>query len=291
MTNDPDFANADSHQPEAAEESTPDFEIDLDQFDAAASEEAASDDTELNLDFGDDAEEADSGIDLNFGEDAEPSAEETQDDDDDDEDAATVAALAELREELRTKVGEWYVIHTYSGMENRVKQNLDARVTSLEVEDYIYESVVPTEEVVEMRNGTKKTVTRCVLPGYVLVRMDMTDEAWGVVRHTPSVTGFVGHATQPVPLSLDEVERMLTPSVIARVNAEQSGKPSRKQKRKIEVVDYTVGDSVEVVDGPFAGVQATITEINVNTQRLKALVEILGRETPVDLTFPQIQKI
>ena len=176
-------------------------------------------------------------------------------------------------------------------MENRVKQNLDARVISLEVEDYIFESVVPTEEVVEIRNGARKTVTRCVLPGYVLVRMDMTDQAWGVVRHTPSVTGFVGHATQPVPLSLDEVERMLTPSVIARVNAEQSGKPARKSKKKVEVVDYEVGDSVEVVDGPFAGVQATITEINVNTQRLKALVEILGRETPVDLTFPQIQKI
>lgn len=286
MTNDPDFATAEPDE-------TPEVEIDLDQL-GDTDEATPADDTELNLDFGADDADDDSDIDLNFGEEseeAEAAASQEESEEDGDEDAATQTALAELREELRTKVGEWYVIHTYSGMENRVKQNLDARVTSLEVEDYIYESVVPTEEVVEIRNGARKTVTRCVLPGYVLVRMDMTDEAWGVVRHTPSVTGFVGHATQPVPLSLDEVERMLTPSVIARVNAEQSGKPARKSKKKVEVVDYEVGDSVEVVDGPFAGVQATITEINVNTQRLKALVEILGRETPVDLTFPQIQKI
>jgi transcriptional antiterminator NusG len=181
------------------------------------------------------------------------------------------------------------VVHTYSGMENRVLQNLENRVSSLNMEDYIYEIVVPTEEVTEIRNGQRKQVRRTVLPGYVLVRMDLTDESWSTVRHTPSVTGFVGHSNSPVPLSLDEVEKMLAPAVIAAATA-GSDTPS-KRKKKVEVADFVVGDSVMVVDGPFAGVHATITEINVNNQRLKALVEILGRETPVDLTFPQIQKI
>ncbi|HEU5486453.1 MAG TPA: transcription termination/antitermination protein NusG, partial [Microlunatus sp.] len=155
--------------------------------------------------------------------------------------------------------------------------------------DYIYEIIVPTEEVTEIRNGQRKLVRRTVLPGYVLVRMDLTDESWSTVRHTPSVTGFVGHSNQPVPLSLDEVEKMLAPSVIAAATATAEG-PSRR-KKKVEVADFNAGDSVMVVDGPFAGVHATITEINANAQRLKALVEILGRETPVDLTFGQIQKV
>jgi transcriptional antiterminator NusG len=174
-------------------------------------------------------------------------------------------------------------------MENRVLQNLENRVSSLNMEDYIYEIIVPTEEVTEIRNGQRKQVKRTVLPGYVLVRMDLTDESWSTVRHTPSVTGFVGHSNSPVPLSFDEVEKMLAPAVIAAATA--SGEGPARRKKKIEVADFAVGDSVMVVDGPFAGVHATITEINVNNQRLKALVEILGRETPVDLTFPQIQKV
>ena len=181
------------------------------------------------------------------------------------------------------------MVHTYSGMENRVLQNLENRVSSLNMEDFIFEIVVPTEEVTEIRNGQRKQIKRTVLPGYVLVRMDLTDESWSTVRHTPSVTGFVGHSNQPVPLSLDEVEKMLAPSVAAAATA-ASDSPNRR-KKKVEVADFAVGDSVMVVDGPFAGVHATITEINVNAQRLKALVEILGRETPVDLTFPQIQKV
>ena len=180
-------------------------------------------------------------------------------------------------------------MHTYSGMENRVQQNLENRVSSLNMEDYIYEIIVPTEEVTEIRNGQRKQVRRTVLPGYVLVRMDLTDESWSTVRHTPSVTGFVGHSNSPVALSLDEVEKMLAPAVVAAATAGKEG--STKRKKKVEVADFVVGDSVMVVDGPFAGVHATITEINVNNQRLKALVEILGRETPVDLTFPQIQKV
>ncbi|WP_425562506.1 transcription termination/antitermination protein NusG, partial [Microlunatus ginsengisoli] len=226
-------------------------------------------------------------IDLDFGPTAveeEPEAEEESEDEVD----AAGEALEAFRSELRSKVGDWYVVHTYSGMENRVLHNLENRVSSLNMEDFIYEIIVPTEEVVEIRNGQKKQVRRTVLPGYVLVRMDLTDESWSTVRHTPSVTGFVGHSNQPVPLSLDEVEKMLAPGVIAAATA---GVPTSKRKKKIEVADFAVGDSVMVVDGPFAGVHATITEINVNSQRLKALVEILGRETPVDLTFPQIQKV
>ena len=175
-------------------------------------------------------------------------------------------------------------------MENRVKQNLDSRATSLNMEDYIFETIVPTEEVVEVRNNTRKTVTRCVLPGYVLVRMELTDDSWATVRHTPSVTGFVGHGQTPVPLSLDEVVSMLTPSVVAKVAAEASTSVSRA-KKKVEVVDFAVGDSVMVTDGPFTGVHATITEISANQQRLRALVEILGRETPVDLEFKQVEKV
>ncbi len=231
-------------------------------------------------------EEDESGINLDF--DAEP--EEAEDDEDEESDKAEEEALEAFRTELRGKFGDWYVVHTYSGMENRVQQNLENRVSSLNMEDFIYEIVVPTEEVTEIRNGQRKQIRRTVLPGYVLVRMDLTDESWSTVRHTPSVTGFVGHSNQPVPLSLDEVEKMLAPAVVAAVAATREGGPSKK-KKKIEVADFIVGDSVMVVDGPFAGVHATITEINVNSQRLKALVEILGRETPVDLTFPQIQKV
>ncbi len=257
-----------------------DFEIDL-----GAPELAPDlDEVEIDLGFGE-ADEAADELTLNLEEATdEPEAEEP----DADASAAEQAALDDLRQRLRLEPGDWYVIHTYSGMENRVKQNLDSRVKTLGMEDYIFETVVPTEDVVEIRNGTKKTVTRTVLPGYVLVRMDMNDESWGAVRHTPSVTGFVAHANAPVPLSLDEVEKMLAPAVLAKAAAASAG-PSQR-KRKIEVADFKVGDNVMVVQGPFAGVHASITEINVNNQRLKALVEILGRETPVDLTFSQVQK-
>ena len=207
----------------------------------------------------------------------------------DEGEASGADPLEEFRIRLHSQIGDWYVVHTYSGMEKRVKANLENRVTSLNMEDFIHEVVVPTEEVAEIKNGQRKMVRRTVLPGYVLVRMDLTDESWSAVRHTPSVTGFVGHAHQPVPLSLDEVEKMLAPAIVAAATASSEG-PTRR-KKKVEVADFAVGDSVMVVDGPFAGVHATITEINVNNQRLKALVEILGRETPVDLTFPQIQKV
>lgn len=256
-----------------------DFEIDL-----GLPEAPTEDDIELNLDFGGPIEEADDIV-LNLGVEDEPEPEPVPVVSDTDEEAV----LEELRQQLRSQVGDWYVIHTYSGMENRVKQNLDNRVKTLGMEDYIYEAVVPTEEVIETRNGARKSVTRTVLPGYVLVRMDLTDASWAAVRHTPSVTGFVAHANAPVPLSLEEVEKMLAPAALARAAAASSG--TRPRSKKIEIADFNVGDSVMVVQGPFAGVHATITEINANSQRLKALVEILGRETPVDLTLGQIQKV
>ncbi len=203
-------------------------------------------------------------------------------------------ALEEFRQALWSKAGDWFVIHTYSGMENRVKANLENRITSLNMEDYIHEVVVPTEEVAEIKNGQRKLVKRTVLPGYVLVRMDLTDESWSAVRHTPSVTGFVGHSHQPVPLSLQEVENMLAPAIVAESEAKVAGSPSgggaTPKKQQVDV-DLDVQDSVMVVDGPFASLHATITEINADTQRVKALVEIFGRETPVELSFSQIQKV
>jgi transcription termination/antitermination protein NusG len=269
----------------SAETSEDDFDIDLGSYPASREDEV-----DINLDFGSAPAEGpqdDFGIDFGLAEtEEEPEAAEGEPDD---ETEAGRDALEAFRSDLRSRPGDWYVVHTYSGMENRVLQNLENRVSSLNMEDYIYEIIVPTEEVTEIRNGQRKQVRRTVLPGYVLVRMDLTDESWSTVRHTPSVTGFVGHSNSPVALSLDEVEKMLAPAVVAAATASSEG-PTRR-KKKVEVADFAVGDSVMVVDGPFAGVHATITEINVNNQRLKALVEILGRETPVDLTFPQIQKV
>jgi transcription termination/antitermination protein NusG len=209
------------------------------------------------------------------------------------EEAGEEDPLEEFRRTLWSKPGDWFVIHTYSGMENRVKANLENRITSLNMEDYIHEVVVPTEEVAEIKNGQRKLVKRTVLPGYVLVRMDLTDESWSAVRHTPSVTGFVGHSHQPVPLSLGEVESMLAPTVVAQAEAAapEAAGTGAPAKRKTEVADFNTGDSVMVVDGPFATLHATITEINADTQRVKALVEIFGRETPVELSFSQIQKV
>lgn len=231
---------------------------------------------------------------------AEPAEDEPAEDDSpvEGDDSATEDPLEAFRRELWAKPGDWFVVHTYSGMENRVKANLENRILSLNMEDFIHEIVVPTEEVAEIKNGQRRLVRRTVLPGYVLVRMDLTDESWSAVRHTPSVTGFVGHSHQPVPLSMAEVESMLAPAVVAAAEAEASaaGKPSpttggAPAKRTVEVADFEISDSVMVVDGPFATLHATITEINPESQRVKALVEIFGRETPVELSFSQIQKV
>ena len=300
MTDSPHFSenddveiNLDVLTPDETEKKDDQIDIDLGDL----GEEDSAKEPEINLDFGDDKSEeaSDDDIARNLGI-GQAADDEEKSDEDEPADAgnqdAVDAAIEELRDELSSKFGEWYVLHTYSGMENKVKQNLDARVQNFNMEDYIFETVVPTEEVVEIRNGTRRTITRVYLPGYVLVRMDLTDDSWGIARHTPSVTGFVGQSTTPIPLTFDEVVTMLTPSVVAKVAHENADKaPSPKAKPKVEVADYEVGESVQITDGPFAGVPAQITEINTNNQPVKALVEILGRSTPVDLEFNQIEKI
>ncbi len=262
--------------------------------DDTLAEEAEATPAELAEEIDLDGAVADAASDAAELDDAADGGEDGEDDGELDEDDP----LEQFRRELWAKPGDWFVVHTYSGMENRVKANLENRIISLNMEDYIHEIVVPTEEVAEIKNGQRKMVKRTVLPGYVLVRMDLTDESWAAVRHTPSVTGFVGHSHQPVPLSMAEVESMLAPAVVAAAEAEAAaaGKsapaaPGTPAKKPVEVVDFGVGDSVMVVDGPFATLHATITELNAESQRVKALVEIFGRETPVELSFNQIQKV
>jgi transcriptional antiterminator NusG len=204
--------------------------------------------------------------------------------------------LVAFRARLDSQIGEWFVIHSYAGFENRVKQNLETRSVSLNMEDYIYEVNVPSEEVTEIKNGVRKQVKRNKFPGYVLVRMDLTDESWGVVRHTPGVTGFVGQGHNPAPLSMDEAFDMLRPSqqkaiasVATAAAASASEKGGSASGAKIDI-DLNIGDSVTVVDGPFATLHATISEINLDAQKVVGLVEIFGRETPVELGFNQIHK-
>jgi transcription termination/antitermination protein NusG len=186
----------------------------------------------------------------------------------------------ELRRALRASPGDWYVVHSYAGYENKVKTNLESRIASLDMEDYIFQVEVPTEEVTEVKNGKRQQVQRKVFPGYILVRMDLNDESWGAVPHTPGVTGFVGATSRPSPLSLDEVVKILAPA--------SQKKESRPQ---VKVVDFEVGESVTVMDGPFATLPATISEISPDAQKVKVLVSIFGRETPVELSFNQVSKI
>ncbi len=205
-----------------------------------------------------------------------------------------VDPVAAFREEMLAAPGDWYVIHSYAGYENKVKANLLTRATSLNMEDHIFQVEVPIEEVVEIKNGQKKQVKRNKFPGYVLVRMELTDESWGTVRHTPGVTGFVGHAHQPMPLSLDEVVTILAPEpepVVEPVaaGATGGGKAAGRPAPVVEI-DLSPGDSVTVIDGAFATLHATVSEINIEGQKITGLVEIFGRETPVELRFDQIQK-
>jgi transcriptional antiterminator NusG len=206
-----------------------------------------------------------------------------------DEPDADEDPVAAFKAQLRTQPGDWYVIHSYAGYENRVKTNLENRTQSLNMEDFIYQVEVPMEEVVEIKNAQRKVVRRVRIPGYVLVRMDLTDESWGAVRHTPGVTGFVGHTHQPVPLTQDEVFSMLAPTIEAKPSSPAAG-GAQKSATPIEV-DFTVGESVTVTDGPFDTLPATISEITPENQKLKVLVSIFGRETPVELSFSQVAKI
>ncbi|GGJ10684.1 UNVERIFIED_ORG: transcriptional antiterminator NusG [Paenarthrobacter nicotinovorans] len=259
-------SEVDSAAPESAdvdsEDSEEDFESDVDEESDDASGEAADVDTA----------EASDGDQLA---------------------AAAAAAPADPAEEFKAKLrrqeGDWYVIHSYAGYENRVKANLETRIQTLDMEDYIFEIQVPMEEVVEIKNAQRKVINRVRIPGYVLVRMDLTDASWGAVRHTPGVTGFVGNAHNPVPLRLDEVFSMLAP-VFEEEQAEQ-GKPVNKQNQAPVAVDFEVGESVIVKEGPFETLPATISEIKPESQTLVVLVSIFERETPVTLAFNQVTKI
>src|SRR6202042_2932728 len=192
--------------------------------------------------------------------------------------------VAEFKTELRMLPGDWYVVHSYAGYENRVRTNLESRTQSLNMEDYIFQIEVPTHEVIEIKGGKRQQVQEKVLPGYILVRMDLTDESWAAVRNTPGVTGFVGLSSKPSPLSLDEVANLLAP-----VPEEKAAK--KAETLRAAAVDFEVGQSVTVMDGPFASLPATVSEINPDTQKLKVLVSIFGRETPVELSFDQVSKI
>ena len=191
--------------------------------------------------------------------------------------------VALFKAELRLQPGDWYVVHSYAGYENRVKANLESRTQSLNMEDYIYQIEVPVHEVTEIKQGKRQQVSEKVLPGYILVRMDLTDESWAAVRNTPGVTGFVGLSSRPSPLSLDEVASLLAP--------EPEEKAAQTEAVRRSSVEYEVGESVTVMDGPFATLPATVNEINPDTQKLKVLVSIFGRETPVELSFDQVSKL
>jgi transcription termination/antitermination protein NusG len=196
-----------------------------------------------------------------------------------------------LKRTLRTQFGDWYVIHSYAGYENKVKTNLESRIQSLDMEDYIFQIEVPTEEVTEIKNGKRTQVNRKKLPGYLLVRMDLNDESWGAVRNTPGVTGFVGATSRPSPLSIDEVVNLLVPDAPPQAAKAAEATSPAAAAAPTTLVDFEVGESVTVMDGPFATLPATINEINAEQQKLQVLVSIFGRETPVELSFTQVAKI
>jgi transcriptional antiterminator NusG len=218
------------------------------------------------------------------GEEADGEEADGEEADGEEADGEEADPVTEFKAELRLLPGDWYVVHSYAGYENRVRTNLESRTQSLNMEDYIFQIEVPTHEVTEIKSGKRQQVQEKVLPGYILVRMELTDESWAAVRNTPGVTGFVGLSSRPSPLSLDEVATLLAPE------------PEEKVAKKAETaraasVDFEVGQSVTVMDGPFATLPATVNEINADTQKLKVLVSIFGRETPVELSFDQVSKI
>jgi len=245
-----------------------------------ADESTAVESADTSASVGDDVEADEADAD-------EAEATEASDKADAPDDANLDDPAAAFLAELRTRDGDWYVIHSYSGHEKRVMQAIEHRRESLNMEEYIFQVEVPMEDVVEYKNGQKRNVNRVRMPGYVLVRMDLTDESWGAVRNTPGVTGFVGHAHQPVPLTLDEVYSMLAPSQVATGADEPGGSASAPAVE----VDYQVGEAITVIDGPFATLPGTISEISVESQKLHVLVSIFGRETPVELSFAQVQKL
>ena len=282
-----------------------DVESEADQVETATDVDAADDDvtdaetptaaddatTSLDADADDSDDDSDTvDADAAEGADADDVAEG---DADTNGEAAEADPIEEMRAALRRAPGDWYVVHSYAGYENKVKTNLETRVQTLDVEDYIFQVEVPTEEVTEIKNGQRKQVQRKVLPGYILVRMELNDQSWGAVRNTPGVTGFVGATSRPSALTHDEVIKFLLPKVEPKQAAAAGGKSdvaAGAGKSAVEV-DFEVGESVTVMDGPFATLPATINEVNVDAQKLKVLVSIFGRETPVELAFSQVSKI
>lgn len=211
-------------------------------------------------------------------------------------DEEKVDPVEELRQALRFAPGEWYVVHSYAGFENRVKTNLEGRIASFDMEDYIFQIEVPTQMQVEVKNGKRSRVQAKVFPSYVLVRLELTPESYSVVRNTPGVTGFVGatdRTDRPSPLPLEEVLKWLAPTVTSEETpAAATGEGGEAAPAKPEIkLDFAVGDSVTVTDGAFASLPATISEINADQQKLKVLVSIFGRETPVELNFNQVTVI
>jgi transcriptional antiterminator NusG len=266
--------------PQESQEPTPGAEGELE--DALESIEAVEGSTVDPVDAGSDEPEPEAEAEIEAPVQADEPAEPEVAEPDPDEDP-----VAAFKARLRTEPGDWYVVHSYAGYENRVKTNLENRRQSLNMEDFIYQVEVPMEEVVEIKNAQRKVVKRVRIPGYVLVRMELTDESWGAVRHTPGVTGFVGHTHQPVPLTEDEVFSMLAPMLAPKTPAAAA----KAAPRPVEV-EFTVGESVTVTDGgPFDTLPATISEINAEGQKLKVLVSLFGRETPVELSFSQVSKI
>jgi transcriptional antiterminator NusG len=267
--------------------------VDEDESTTPTDAELAADDAGVAADTGSDPESDEAGPETDAadpesdGDDADAAAEDASDVPDEAADP-----IEEMRAALRRAPGDWYVVHSYAGYENKVKSNLETRIQTLDVEDYIYQVEVPTEEVTEIKNGQRKQVQRKVLPGYILVRMELNDQSWSAVRNTPGVTGFVGATSRPSPLSHDDVIKFLLPKVEPK-QAAAAGKTDvavTAGKPSVEV-DFEVGESVTVMDGPFATLPATISEVNVDAQKLKVLVSIFGRETPVELAFSQVSKI
>ena len=312
MSEQPSDVDNDASEPFTATQSydASDVRADEDADAEAASEQAAdTPDTPLADSFGAVEDEAgDLGVEASgddaaqdgaVGEVAEPDEEPTEAGDETAEagdepvegEEPEVDEAEEFRKKLRRMPGEWFVVHSYAGYENRVKTNLETRMTSLNMEDYIFQVEVPMEEVVEVKNGTRKNVRRVRIPGYVLVRMDLTDESWGAVRHTPGVTGFVGNTHQPVPLSNDEIYSMLVPTLEVKPKAGDKTAPGQTAAAPERLVDFEVGESVTVMEGPFETLPATISEISADRQKLTVLVSIFGRETPVELGFNQVAKI
>jgi transcription termination/antitermination protein NusG len=272
-----DSAATDARQPDAETgeaDEVSDYSEEADGSDAADASDEAADASDEAADASDEAADA--------SDEAADASDEAAEPAEDGADSAD-SVQEEFMRELRMLPGDWYVVHSYAGYENRVKTNLESRIQSLNMEDYIFQIEVPVHQVTEIKGGKRQQVSEKVLPGYILVRMDLTDESWAVVRNTPGVTGFVGLSSRPSPLQLNEVAGLLAP--------EPEASAKQAEAARAATPDFEVGESVTVMDGPFATLPATVIEINPDTQKLKVLVSIFGRETPVELSFDQVTKI